>query len=151
MNQLEQPREQCAKVCDEQISDDLRNRADVCANAIRAIPLPDVRLSIGNTFNERVLNVLGETWNLVSFPLEQPFKAQARSEIMRLMTEIVLMRNEPTVEELRAENEQLRNALEQYHAFASMRRDELGCLSDELESIDAYAKSVLDSSKGGVA
>lgn len=77
----------------------------------RAMLLPEVPLAIGNSFNERVLNVLGETWNLVSFPLEQPFKAQARTEIMRLMNEIVSMRNEPDAEALRKESEQLRAAL----------------------------------------
>lgn len=80
-------------------------------SAIRAMSLPEAPLAIGDSFNERVLNVLGETWNLVSFPLDQPHKAQARTEIMRLMNEIVSMRNDPDIAALRQEGERKQELL----------------------------------------
>jgi len=68
----------------------------------RAMLMPDIPLAKGMSFNDRLWNVLGETWNLVSFPLDEPMRAQARQQIMRLMNEIHPMINRRSIRSIRS-------------------------------------------------
>lgn len=73
----------------------------------RALLMPDIPLAKGVSFNDRLWNVLGETWNLVSFPLDEPLRAQARQQIMRLMNEISPTIDQRPIRSLIAQNDGL--------------------------------------------